>query len=110
ESKTTISPRSGSRTAGRRLWMIGTSAPYRNLFTKRKSPTCSVCRIDPDGMRNASTRKVRRNIQSTSAIAIERTQSTNHRTADRVRDGGAGGGVEVASVTDQSTQSAMKRL
>src|SRR3970040_190658 len=67
----TTSPRLGSRTAGSRLWRTGTSAPYSSLLTNRKSPTSRVFSMLPEGIRNASTRKVRRDNQTTRAKAMD---------------------------------------
>src|SRR5690606_21715588 len=77
-----------------------------NLLTKRKSPIWRVCCIDPDGIRNASTRNVRRPSQMTSAKLIDLTQSRNQRPITWPR-------VRLRSVplkSTQSFQSAMKRL
>ena len=58
------SPRRGSRSAGSRLPVNGTSAPYTSLFTRRKSPTSSVRSMLPLGILNASTMNARTNRKS----------------------------------------------
>ena len=88
ESNTRMSLRSGSRTAGSRVWMSGTSAPYSALLTNRKSPISSVFSMLPDGIRKASTRKVRRKNQTTSATTIDLVHSHSQMTAERDRSAG----------------------
>ena len=68
---------------GRRVWMSGTSAPYSALLTNRKSPISRVFSMLPDGIRNASTRKVRRKNQTTSATAIDLVHSQSQVTRER---------------------------
>src|SRR5512144_2726562 len=68
--------------------MSGTSAPYSALFTKRKSPISRVFSMLPDGIRKASTRKVRRKNQTTSATTIDLVHSHSQITAERERSAG----------------------
>src|SRR6266542_3348399 len=63
--------------------MRGTSAPYRALLTNRKSPMSRVFSMLPEGIRNASTRKVRRKNQTTSATTIDLVHSHSQATTER---------------------------
>src|SRR6185295_8940380 len=92
ESNTRMSFLWGSRTAGKRLWMSGTSAPYSALLTNRKSPISRVFSMLPEGIRNASTRKVRRRNHTRSATTIDLVHSHAQIMAERDRLAGPPGG------------------
>src|ERR1700737_4514605 len=63
--------------------MSGTSAPYRALLKKRKSPMRRGFSMLPEGIRNASTRNVRRKNQTTRATMIDLAQSQAQMTRER---------------------------
>src|SRR5207245_1494821 len=69
-----MSPVWGWRSPGSRMCVNGILGPYSNLFTNRKSPTCSVSSMDSDGMRNACTTKAR----STSVSATAHTAASKY--------------------------------
>jgi hypothetical protein len=54
------------------------------LFTNRKSPMSRVFSMLPDGIRKASTRKVRRKNHTTSATTMDLVQSQIQTKKDRV--------------------------
>ena len=52
------------------------------MFTNRKSPISSVFSMLPEGIRNASTRKVRSRNQITSATLMDLVHSQSQRAAE----------------------------
>ena len=57
------------------MFVNGTCGPYTSLLTQSQAPTSSAGIMLPDGMRNASTKKVRMKRKISSAPAIDFTFS-----------------------------------
>ena len=109
-SKTITSPRRGSRSAGSRLPVNGTSAPYTSLFTSRKSPTSSVRSMLPLGILNASTMNVRTNRKTSDRDRNDLRplpQNAQHTTARLVRRDAA---PRRAARRDRSTSESAGRI